>query len=370
MTENAFEAFVLNAPLLNLQADEILPLLGQLLPSIGLGIVVGMSLAFGRKTLFQQLRTILEKTHTPTGLIQWGFHMLDALKGWFIWAMALYLAIRTAPPAEPLHDAADYLFTMLFLFQLGIALVKALRQGCKAYAKAHPGDGGRATLANGMMLVFQIIIWVTILLMAMSASGINVTALLAGLGVGGVVIALAFKKIAEDIFSSLSIVTDKPFVLGDYIESGPFAGHVEHIGLKTTRLRALAGELIVISNSDLLASRIRNYGPQAQKRHVMAFNVPYDTAPAVVANIPALVEQAIAAHDGATFERCHMVKYGEASLAFEAVCHIPAPTYAAFLDGAQAIQLDVMRRFAKKGIAFAYPTQVLHIRPDAHTNTK
>lgn len=350
-------------PPVDMAMHDVLPLAWQIGPSLALGLLVGLTLSFGRTKLFAFLRTLLNRTNTPPTVVQWAFHMLDALKGWFIWSTALYLAIRLAPPAQPLFAVADYVFALLAFLQLGIALGKALTQGSQAYMRANQADGARVTLVATLALIAHMLIWALIALMVLSRSGINVTGLLAGLGLGGVVIALAFKKMAEDMFGAFSIVMDKPFVLGDFIITGDFMGTVEHIGLKTTRLRALSGEQAVISNSDLLSSRIRNYGRMMERRQLFTLGVTYETPLDKLEAIPGIIQTIIEAQPDVRFDRCTFATYGDFSLGFETVYYVLSPDYNRFMAIQQDINLAIFKAFADHGIDFAYPTQLVYTRP-------
>ncbi|MGE3526922.1 MAG: mechanosensitive ion channel family protein, partial [Gemmatimonadales bacterium] len=183
----------------------------------------------------------------------------------------------------------------------------------------------------------------------------------AGLGVGGVAVALALQKILGDLFASLAIVLDKPFVLGDFIIVDDYLGSIENIGLKTTRVRSLSGEQLVFSNSDLLGSRIRNYGRMFERRVVFSIGVIYQTTKEQLQAIPGIIRTAIEAQDKTRFDRSHFQKYGDFSLDFETVYYVKSPDYNIYMDIQQAINLQIFEEFGKRGIEFAYPTQTLFV---------
>ncbi|MGD8498895.1 MAG: mechanosensitive ion channel family protein, partial [Chromatiales bacterium] len=209
--------------------------------------------------------------------------------------------------------------------------------------------------------VARLVLWSIILLLALDNLGVDVTALVAGLGVGGIAVALAVQNILSDLFASLSIVLDKPFAVGDFLIIDSFLGSVEHVGLKTTRLRSLSGEQLVFSNTDLLGSRIRNYGRMFERRVVFKIGVTYQTPRDKLTKIPGIIKEAIEAQDKTRFDRSHFNEYGEFSLNFESVYYIQGPDYNLYMDIQQAINLLIHERFEEEGIEFAYPTQTLFL---------
>ena len=181
----------------------------------------------------------------------------------------------------------------------------------------------------------------------------------------GIAIALAVQNILGDIFCSLSIILDKPFELGDFIIVGDLMGTIEHIGIKTTRLRSLSGEQLVFSNSDLVGSRIRNYKRMWQRRIVFEFGVTYQTPAAKVERIPGIVAEILGGQDRARLDRAHFKSYGNSALIFEVVYYVLEPDYNVYMDVQQAINLALMHRFEAEGIEFAYPTQTLYVHRQA-----
>lgn len=218
----------------------------------------------------------------------------------------------------------------------------------------------RATLA-GVRWLILFVAYALVLLLALQNMGVNVTSLIAGLGIGGIAVALALQNVLGDLFASLTIALDKPFVVGDFIIVGNEMGVVEHVGLKTTRVRSLSGEQLVFGNADLLASRIRNYKRMSERRVVFSFGVVYATPPEMLERINAIVRGAIEALSNVRFDRCHFHRFGASSLDFEAVYYLNSPDYNAHMDALQAVHLTIARAFATEGIEFAFPTQTLHM---------
>lgn len=204
----------------------------------------------------------------------------------------------------------------------------------------------------------KFVVWVTTLLVGLDNLGVNVTTLIAGLGVGGVAIALASQKILEDVFASLSIILDKPFVNGDFVTVGEYHGTIEHIGLKTTRMRSLSGEQIIISNSDLLKSRIRNFKKMYERRVVFETRVVYRTSLEMLEKIPVMIKEIVNRQQKARFDRCHFTTYGDFSLIFETVYFVTDADFTVYRDIEEAINLEIFRHFGAEGIEFAHSVLV------------
>lgn len=226
-------------------------------------------------------------------------------------------------------------------------------------------DATSVALLGVLGFVGKLLLWTIVLLVALDNLGVDITALVTGLGVGGIAVALAVQNILGDLLASLSIVLDKPFVVGDAITVGEFTGVVEHVGLKTTRLRSVNGEQIVFPNGDLLQSRIRNWGRLAERRVILVFGVVYTTPPDVLEAIPGIAREAIEAQEQVRFDRAHFKAFGASSLDFEVVYWVLSPDYAVFMSCQQAVNLALLRRFEAAGIGFAYPTQTLYLERSA-----
>jgi small-conductance mechanosensitive channel len=220
-------------------------------------------------------------------------------------------------------------------------------------------------MVNSFGFVARLAFFSVVFLVALGTLGFDISGLVTTLGIGGIAIALAVKDILSDLFGSLTIALDKPFVLGDFITTGDYAGTVEHIGLKTTRLRSNTGEQLVFSNADLLGSRLRNYKRMDERRALMNLGVTYDTPPEKLAAIPSLLQEIVEAHELARFDRAHFAEFGPSSLDFQVVFWVTKPGYQDFMDTRQAINMEICQRFADAGIEFAFPTQTLYIEKGA-----
>jgi small-conductance mechanosensitive channel len=209
--------------------------------------------------------------------------------------------------------------------------------------------------------LLRLFVWAAVLLLLLDNLGVNVTTLIAGLGVGGIAVALAAQNVLGDLFASLSIVLDKPFVVGDFIAVADFMGSVEHVGLKTTRLRSLSGEQVVFSNTDLLGSRIRNYGRMYERRVVSSIGVTYQTPPAKLRRIPEIIREIVQCQQKIRFDRAHFQNLGDSSLGFEFVYYVLTADYNHYMDVQQNINLALLEKLTDEGVEFAYPTQTVFV---------
>jgi small-conductance mechanosensitive channel len=254
---------------------------------------------------------------------------------------------------------------MLFiavLVQAGLWAVHVLRFVIRRKVEHRaPEEAAQLAVVSLMSFLGQVGVWSVVVLLSLDNLGFDVTALVAGLGVGGIAVGLALQNVLQDTFASLSIILDKPFVVGDFIVVGDFPGTVERIGIKTTRVRALSGEQLVFGNSDLLSSRIRNYKKLQERRILFTFGVVYQTPAAQLEAIPGMVREIVEGLETVRFDRAHFKQYGASSLDFEVVYYVLQPEYEIYMDRQQAINLALFRRFKEEGIEFAYPTRTLYV---------
>ncbi len=299
---------------------------------------------------------------TTTDIDDLGVQLVERTRAWFILALALAAATQVLVLPGRVVGIVRVVAIVATLFQLagwGTALIDyALRR----YAARDPEHAG----ANKMMVgvagfILRALLWGIILLLALENLGFDVTALVAGLGIGGIAVALAVQNVLGDILAAMAIVADKPFVVGDFVVLDGYMGTVEHIGMKTTRLRSLGGEQIVISNTDMIGSRIRNYKRMYERRVLFTIGVTYDTPREKLERIPATIRAAVEAQEGVRFDRAHFFRFSDSSLDVETVYYVLSPDYNRYMDIQQAINLALVSRFAEDGIEFAFPTRTLHV---------
>jgi small-conductance mechanosensitive channel len=278
--------------------------------------------------------------------------------------IAIYCGLWVLPLSETQQTILNNGVKVLLLVQLAVyvsALVKRLIE--RAGKRRSVEDPGSVTSFGLMSFFGRMAIWVLTFLLALRTLDYDITPLVAGFGIGGVAVAFALQNILGDIFCSVAILLDKPFVVGDFIIVGDQMGVVENIGLKTTRVRALGGEQIVFSNADLLGSRIRNYKRMYERRVVFMLGVVYETRPEALRKIPGIIQGIIEQQDRIRFDRCHFARYGDFSLDFETVYYVLDADYNLYMDIQQAINLAIFDAFAAEGISFAYPTREIIMRP-------
>jgi len=213
-----------------------------------------------------------------------------------------------------------------------------------------------STALGSVGFLIRFAVWATFVMLALDNMGIDIGPLVASLGIGGVALALALHGILGDLFASLTIIFDKPFAVGDYIQVGDLAGTVKHVGLKSTRILASSGEQLVFSNADLLGSRIRNFQNRQERRCSFTLGVTYDTSSEMLEMIPDLIREIIESQEHTRFDRSFFMAFGDSALNFETVYYMLAPEYQTYGETHHAINLEIFRQFAEKGIAFAYPT--------------
>ena len=323
-------------------------------------VVVFTALYFLRKVVLRQLQRWVGRTHTEVDDVL--SEAIGATKTWFLVAVAVSAASMVLILPVELRERITPLIAVIVLVQIGIWGGAAVRGYVNKYSSAKLADDpASVTTIRALGFLATLVVWVAVFLVALDNLGIEVTAMVAGLGVGGVAVALAVQNILGDLFASLSIVLDKPFVYGDFIVIGDMAGTVEKVGLKTTRVRSLSGEQLVFSNSDLLQSRIRNYKRMFERRIVFSLGVIYQTPRAQVAAIPEMIRAAVEAQPDVRFDRAHFKAFGASSLDFEVVYYVLVPDYNVYMDRQQAINLAIMDAFEAADIEFAYPTQTLFL---------
>lgn len=297
--------------------------------------------------------------------VEWVDLLSDLLekktKSLFFIALALYAGfmVLTLPPRVGSIIRAAALVAVFF--QLGVWGTESITWFSRRARQRAAEDPESLSTYSAIAFVGKLFFWSLLVMLALHNLGVNVTALVASLGIGGVAIALAMQNILGDLFASMAIILDKPFIIGDFIIVGDMMGTVEKIGLKTSRIRSLSGEQIVFSNNDLLSSRIRNFKRMWERRVVFAVGVTYQTPHEKLEAVPGMIREIIEAHDQARFDRAHFKSYGDFALIYEMVYFVKDPDYNVYMDTQQAINLEIYRRFEDEGIEFAYPTQTVYL---------
>ena len=293
-------------------------------------------------------------------LIALVFEVAGRTTTFFLLAIAMFAGLQFLRPPAHAHEAIDDAITVVIFWQVGVWASAAVGTWLQSNRRARRG-GDRAAESSLGVIVFiaRAIVWMMVVLLALENLGVNITTLVAGLGVGGVAVALALQNILGDLFASLSITFDQPFYVGDFVSVDTFQGTVEHIGIKSTRLRSISGEQIVLSNADLLKSRLRNFGRMSERRVLFTLGVTYETPVELLERIPLLLRGIIEGIADTRFDRCHFTNHNAASLDFETVYYVVTADYMRHMDIQQEMRLKIHREFDRLGIEFAYPTQRL-----------
>lgn len=260
--------------------------------------------------------------------------------------------------AGALINALEMIIITFFAARI---VVIAAGWGVNIYLAKKQQDPALARSLDGMLWVIKSLIWALAVVILLDNLGYKVSTLIAGLGIGGIAVAIAAQALLKDFFSYFSIVFDRPFKLGDFIIIGDFMGTVEHIGIKTTRIRSLGGEQVIFSNTDLTDSRVRNYKLMEKRRVLFRIGVTYQTPLGKLKETPKIIENIIKNAKDATFDRAHFFSYGDFSLIFEVVYFVLNPDYNKYMDVQQEINFAIKEEFERRGIELAYPTQKLYV---------
>lgn len=253
-----------------------------------------------------------------------------------------------------IDTALEYVAILALFLQVGIWGNVLVNYWSQSYIERHNRDRAGATTIQAISVLIKITVWVILGILTLE-DGLhqNVTTLVAGLGVGGIAIAFALQNVLGDLFAAMAIVTDKPFVIGDAIQVDTFSGKVEHIGLKSTRVRSDSGEQIVFGNSDLLKGRIRNFGRMEERRALLTTRVAGSTTPDKLVRIPKMIREVVEDIPNTRFARSAMTAVGETTIDFETIYYLTDPSYQIYVDAQQAVMLELMRRLRAEDIRLA-----------------
>lgn len=282
--------------------------------------------------------------------------LLDATMRLFGVAVATWLAMRWLAIPDRVERVLHTAILVVVWIQVALWLSAVVRHAIDMRRGHELSDAEGAASLNILRFLGLLVAWVVAMLMLLTNLGVEIMPLVAGLGIGGIAVALAVQNVLGDLFASLSIALDKPFRVGDFLITGEEKGTVERIGIKSTHLRSLSGELIVMPNGELLKSRLRNYTNMKERRITFSVGITYETAPDEIREVPGILERAIKAQDETRFDRAHFASFGDFALLFEAVYYVLDRDYAKYMGIQQAVNHAVMDEFARRGIEFAYPT--------------
>lgn len=272
-----------------------------------------------------------------------------------------YLSLTFLVLSSKIEHILDVLMIVLFtMFSVSIVIAIA-HYSLQRYLQKSDDSMQKKDQLKGLSGLVSFVIWIVAIIFLLDNLGVKISAVVAGLGIGGIAVALAAQAVLGDLFSYFVIFFDKPFETGDFVMVGDKLGVVEHIGIKTTRMRALSGEQLVFSNTDLTNSRVHNYKRMDRRRVIFSLSVTYQISSELLKKITTIVKEIITMVDNTTYDRGHFASYGEFSLDFEFVYYVNGGDYNTYMDIQQSINLAIFEAFRKEGIEFAHPTQTLFI---------
>jgi small-conductance mechanosensitive channel len=301
-------------------------------------------------------------TSTKTTFDDFLASLLDKLIVPFSYCVCLYAALKYLTLPVVLDKGINVASMAILTFFAVRFLLRLIGYGFTIYWQRTSSSEALVNSLRGILKVIKFLAWSFAIIFFLDNLGFKVSTVIAGLGIGGVAIALAAQALLGDLFSYFSIIFDRPFEVGDFIIIGDLMGVVEHVGIKTTRIRSLGGEQLIFSNSDLTNSRVRNYKRMQKRRVVFKLGVVYQTPIDQLKEIPVIIEKAIKSLPEAAFDRAHFFEYGDFSLIYEVVYYVLSGDYNKYMDTQQKINFIIAEEFKDKAIEFAYPTQTVFVQ--------
>ncbi len=331
------------------------------LVGLGVAVAVGVVCRLVLGVLIRRFRRLAQRSHTDVDDLI--VELLNRTRRLFVLMLSLWVGAKFIDLPEAVAGAlASLLYIGLFV-QLGIWANGFVTQGLAKYRRQQlEQDPTAATALGALGFVAKGAVWVVVGLLIIDNLGFDVTALVTGLGIGGIAVALAVQNVLGDLFASLAIVLDKPFSVGDFIVVDSLSGDVEHVGVKTTRVRSISGEQIVFGNANLLNKSIRNYGRLEERRIAFTIGVEYGTPTEKLRKIPEIIQKAVEAQEQTRFSRSHLKQFGDSAIEFETVYFVPVPEYAVYMDVQQGINLSLYDTFAREQIEIAFPSRTVYLR--------
>lgn len=287
-----------------------------------------------------------------------------------LYLFTLYLAFKELEASTQIDNFINLTLMILTVVFVVLAALDLITYSLKKYwAKKQRSEEQQKVLTISLFLA-KIIVWIIAFLFVLDNLDIQITGLVTGLGIGGVAIAFAAQNILTDLFNYFTIFFDKPFDIGDFIITGEYRGTIEHIGVKSTRIRSLSGEQLIISNTDLVNSRINNYKRMKQRRINFSFGLTYDTSLEKLKKVPGIVEEIIRSIDKTEFDRAHFTEFAASSLLFQVVYYVKDSDYKVYMEIQQQINFSLKEKIEELGASFAFPTQTINFSNQNNLSTK
>ncbi len=333
--------------------------------TIGATALLFVIFLMASRILVRKLKKLAEKTDTKVDDLL--AEVLSRTSTLTLFVMSAVIGSNALVLRPAMESALQQTLWLAMLLQVGLWGNGAVSFWLERSIQDDSGVPTTTATMTAIGFVARLALWSIVVLVGLGNLGVDITGLIAGLGIGGIAVALALQNVLGDLFASLSIVLDKPFVIGDFIVVDQLAGTVEYIGLKTTRIRSLSGEQLIVSNADLLRSRIRNFKRMQERRILFQFGVTYQTPADMMAKISGIARQVVEQQAGVRFDRAHFKEFGESALVYECVYYVLSPDYNAYMDAQQAINIGLARALQAAGIEFAFPTRTLIVQHAAAT---
>ena len=316
-----------------------------------------LALKIFKTIIVKKLKSVAKKTETDIDDVF--IQIIESINWPFYLLISIFIAVQFVQLSSKVENILNYAAILVVAYYVVRALQKLIEF---ALEKLHKKEKGLdRTLISLINKISSWLLWLVVIIIILQNFGFNVSALLGGLGVAGIAIAFALQNVLADIFASFSIYLDRPFKIGDFIVVGEDKGTVEKIGLKSTRLKALSGQELIISNKELTESRVQNYKKMKERRIVFAFGVVYKTPSQKLKKIPKMVKNIFAGTKTARLDRIHFKEFADSSLNFEVVYFMETADYLKYMNTQQKINFALKDAFEKEGIEMAYPTQMIYL---------
>lgn len=313
-----------------------------------------------QKMILNRLRALSQKT--TTNIDDVAVQIVESIRPPVYYFLSFYIASHTLVMGEVIEKSIFVIVVIMIVYQIISSVQILINFIAKRTIGNDDGDEQLESAVKMLSMIAKVIIWILGILLIMSNLGINISALIAGLGIGGIAVAFALQGILADLFASFSIYFDKPFVVGDFITNGANSGTVEKIGIKTTRIRSTTGEQVVISNKELTETRVQNFTQMEERRITAAVGVTYETPTQKLKEIPSMIEKIVEEVRGVRFDRVHFKKFDDSSLGFEFVYYVESVQYSDHMDVQQKINFAIREKFEAENIQMAYPTRMLYTK--------
>lgn len=323
-------------------------------------VVIFFGFRLFRRIVISRLEKFAKKTDNQLDDVI--VDVIQDLPGLFYFLVAAYFPLKMVVYSEEIEKWIDIVFVVAIVYY-AVRLVQKVVEYVLSVAFEKGAKKANETTFTGIRILLKIVLWSSAFLLVLSNLGVNVSSLIASLGIGGIAVALAVQNILGDIFSSFTIYFDKPFEVGDFIMLDPVTGGtVKKIGLKTTRLETLQGEELIVSNNELTSAKIQNFKKMTKRRVLIIIGLEYSTVSKKLRKVNEIVKKAVDNVDGTEFARSHFKEFGDSSLNFEVVYYVLSPDYADFMDKNEEVNFNIREHFEKEKLEFAFPTQTVYVR--------